>query len=409
MEACPQERTNRSRPIQSGFAGLYRRYFVHSRYDSGASPIGVPGCPDFAFWTASTDRNRMALIARISSALFSKSLFLLRFGLLTLLRLELLVRPDLELHAPVRLSPLGRPVVGDGIGLAIAMDGEPRRGHAAGSDQIAHSRGTPLAELLVVFRAPRGVGVPLHRDVGVGILDKNLRRLSDLVARRRLHLILVHVEQDPRGERDIQLVPLAGDRRVGELPLHLRRLPVHVVADPASHRRPRDPADERPRPAVTPARDQHPRAGAHRAARQRADRRALVLRRPVGIRGAPRRQNKGYRTAQPHGPRVSTKVRTFSDHERSLLPAMSIDGYRDCDGSSYHRRSPPSPPRPALFRGQVPGPRSLPVSPAREATRPRRYRAAPPPRGGRSRRGRAPTSPFTSWRPRRPAPARAPP
>ena len=71
MEAWPQERTKRSRPVQSGFAGLYRRYFVHSRYDSGASPIGVPGCPDFAFWTASTDRNRMVLIARSASALFS--------------------------------------------------------------------------------------------------------------------------------------------------------------------------------------------------------------------------------------------------------------------------------------------------------------------------------------------------
>src|SRR5512143_3494010 len=102
MEAWPQERTNRSRPTQSGFAGLYRRYFVHSRYESGASPIGVPGCPDFAFWTASTDRNRIALIARFSSTLFSKSL-LLRFGLLALLRLELLVRADLELHAPIRL------------------------------------------------------------------------------------------------------------------------------------------------------------------------------------------------------------------------------------------------------------------------------------------------------------------
>src|SRR5512143_4227152 len=143
MEACPQERTNLSRPLQSGFAGLYRRYFVHSRYDSGASPIGVPGCPDFAFWTASIDRNRMALIARISSALFSKSLPLLRGGLLTLLRLELLVRPNLELHAPVRLPPLGSSIVRDGIGLAVAVHGEPRRGNAAGCEQIAHSSGAP--------------------------------------------------------------------------------------------------------------------------------------------------------------------------------------------------------------------------------------------------------------------------
>src|SRR4030067_448172 len=111
MEACPQERTNRSRPVQSGFDGLCRRYFVHSRYTAGASPIGVPGCPDFAFWTASTDRIRMVLTARCASAFISKSLSLLRFGLLALLRLELLVRADLELHAPVRLSPVGCPGV----------------------------------------------------------------------------------------------------------------------------------------------------------------------------------------------------------------------------------------------------------------------------------------------------------
>jgi hypothetical protein len=72
MEAWPQERTNRSRPAHSGFAGLYRRCRVQRRYESGASPIGVPGWPDFAFCTASAERNRIVLMARSASGAFSK-------------------------------------------------------------------------------------------------------------------------------------------------------------------------------------------------------------------------------------------------------------------------------------------------------------------------------------------------
>src|SRR5215467_1301181 len=34
----------------------------HSVYTSGASAIGVPGCPDCACWTASIDNVRMQLI-----------------------------------------------------------------------------------------------------------------------------------------------------------------------------------------------------------------------------------------------------------------------------------------------------------------------------------------------------------
>jgi hypothetical protein len=33
----------------------------------GAAPIGAPGCPEFAFWTASIDRVRIVSIASCSS------------------------------------------------------------------------------------------------------------------------------------------------------------------------------------------------------------------------------------------------------------------------------------------------------------------------------------------------------
>jgi hypothetical protein len=35
-----------------------------------AVPIGKPGCPEFAFWTASADRMRMVLMHRCSSSRF---------------------------------------------------------------------------------------------------------------------------------------------------------------------------------------------------------------------------------------------------------------------------------------------------------------------------------------------------
>src|SRR5262249_22969353 len=51
-----------------------------SVYTSGASAIGVPGCPDFACWTASIERVRMVLIA--NGTIFSSVIiFSLRFPL----------------------------------------------------------------------------------------------------------------------------------------------------------------------------------------------------------------------------------------------------------------------------------------------------------------------------------------
>src|SRR5579863_5447269 len=62
IEACPAERTKRSRFGQSGPAGSYLRKSCQSLYATGASPIGAPGWPEFAFWTASIARVRIVLM-----------------------------------------------------------------------------------------------------------------------------------------------------------------------------------------------------------------------------------------------------------------------------------------------------------------------------------------------------------
>src|SRR5436189_6458302 len=66
MEACPAERTKRSRLGQIGSCGSKRRNCCHSVYATGASAIGVPGCPEFAACTASMDKVRMVLIVNSS-------------------------------------------------------------------------------------------------------------------------------------------------------------------------------------------------------------------------------------------------------------------------------------------------------------------------------------------------------
>src|SRR5262249_9182400 len=45
-----------------GSCGSKRRTRFQSVYTSGASAIGVPGCPDLACWTASIERVRMVVI-----------------------------------------------------------------------------------------------------------------------------------------------------------------------------------------------------------------------------------------------------------------------------------------------------------------------------------------------------------
>src|SRR5215467_2975636 len=68
MEACPFDSTKRSRFGQIGSTGSKRMTRFHSVYTSGASAMGVPGCPDFACCTASIESVRMVLIHSWSSA-----------------------------------------------------------------------------------------------------------------------------------------------------------------------------------------------------------------------------------------------------------------------------------------------------------------------------------------------------
>src|SRR5215470_5799387 len=69
MEAWPLDRMKRSRLGQIGSFGSKRMTRFHSVYTSGANAMGVPGWPEFAFWTASMESVRIVLIASWSSSL----------------------------------------------------------------------------------------------------------------------------------------------------------------------------------------------------------------------------------------------------------------------------------------------------------------------------------------------------
>src|SRR6187397_2748130 len=59
MLAWPALNTKRSRSGQSGWVGAWRRNRVQRTYAIGAAP----GCPEFAFWTASIESVRMVSMA----------------------------------------------------------------------------------------------------------------------------------------------------------------------------------------------------------------------------------------------------------------------------------------------------------------------------------------------------------
>ena len=58
IEACPAESTKRSRLGQSVLQGEWRINLSQSVNATGARPMGAPGCPELAFWTASMDNVR---------------------------------------------------------------------------------------------------------------------------------------------------------------------------------------------------------------------------------------------------------------------------------------------------------------------------------------------------------------
>src|SRR5688572_9628233 len=67
IEACPIERTKRSRFGQIGSRGSDRRISFQSTYATGAIAIGVPGWPELAAWTASIESVRIVLTDSSSS------------------------------------------------------------------------------------------------------------------------------------------------------------------------------------------------------------------------------------------------------------------------------------------------------------------------------------------------------
>ena len=66
IDAWPADNTNRSRLDQIGGTGSNRRNRCHRAQDTGAGSMGVPGCAEFAAYTASNHRVRMVLTATCS-------------------------------------------------------------------------------------------------------------------------------------------------------------------------------------------------------------------------------------------------------------------------------------------------------------------------------------------------------
>src|SRR5271166_3728920 len=71
IEACPLESTKRSRLGQIGSCGSKRMARFQIVYTSGASAMGVPGCPELAACTASIESVRMVLMHVRSRSLFA--------------------------------------------------------------------------------------------------------------------------------------------------------------------------------------------------------------------------------------------------------------------------------------------------------------------------------------------------
>src|ERR1700679_1790016 len=68
MEPWPADKTKRSRSGQAGSAGSNFRNREKSTVAASAMPIGMPGWPLFAAWTAAMERARIALARRRVSA-----------------------------------------------------------------------------------------------------------------------------------------------------------------------------------------------------------------------------------------------------------------------------------------------------------------------------------------------------
>src|SRR5581483_11473712 len=68
-----------SRLGQIGSCGSKRRKRCHRQYATGARAIGVPGCPEWASWTASIDNVRIVLM-HVASRAAQSCMIVLRIG-----------------------------------------------------------------------------------------------------------------------------------------------------------------------------------------------------------------------------------------------------------------------------------------------------------------------------------------
>src|SRR3569623_3501132 len=69
---------------------------------------------------------------------------------------------DNQLHATVLGTTFAGGVAGDGLGLAIALGGQPIGGNAFADEIVVHRLGTALGQALVVLLGTGAVGVAAH-------------------------------------------------------------------------------------------------------------------------------------------------------------------------------------------------------------------------------------------------------
>ena len=81
MDPCPADKINLSLLIQLGFFGLNLRWYLKRTVATSAMPMGIPGCPELAFWTASIDKNLIALDNWLKFTLTLNNLYRLKLSI----------------------------------------------------------------------------------------------------------------------------------------------------------------------------------------------------------------------------------------------------------------------------------------------------------------------------------------
>src|SRR5262249_14172001 len=142
-----------------------------SVYTSGASAIGVPGCPDFACCTASIDKVRIVLIESWSSSAFVivSSSFLQRR--------HLAEPPEMSLR-PAALGSEER--LDEACGPARARGARPKAGVFSlillpprpGGEVVVDRRGAAASDLVGTHRAPAPAPADRHPTIDLPRRDR---------------------------------------------------------------------------------------------------------------------------------------------------------------------------------------------------------------------------------------------